>query len=362
MFEQYDFDYLLEEMLSNVSDEYDKREGSIIYDALAPIALTLANHYIVLDMMANEIYADSASYYFLIKRAAERGLTPHEETSAICKMIVTPSDCEITAGDRFNLGELNYAVVEPYAGEAGAYRIECETAGTIGNQQKGTLLPIEYIEGLETAELTEVIVAGADEEDVEHFRERYFEAVNSRAFGGNIADYKEKALEQREVGAIKVYPVWNGGGTVKLVFLNSAYNAPDEGTVQQIQTLFDPEQNHGEGLGLAPIGHVVTVKAAEEVKINIRLHVDYVEGQSQDTAAESIKGAVESYLASVRLDWGNGDKDTGVTVRISYIENQILDCSEVLDVQVKAVNEQTNNLQLESEQIPVIGELTYEES
>ena len=38
MFEENDFDTLMERMLENVSDELDKREGSVIYDAIAPAA------------------------------------------------------------------------------------------------------------------------------------------------------------------------------------------------------------------------------------------------------------------------------------------------------------------------------------
>lgn len=42
MFESMTFDYIMEEMLAEVSSEFDKREGSIIYDALAPAAVELA--------------------------------------------------------------------------------------------------------------------------------------------------------------------------------------------------------------------------------------------------------------------------------------------------------------------------------
>ena len=45
MFEQYDFDTILDRMMSNVSDSLDKREGSVIYDSLAHAALELANFY-----------------------------------------------------------------------------------------------------------------------------------------------------------------------------------------------------------------------------------------------------------------------------------------------------------------------------
>ena len=83
MFEEYDFDTLLDKMLSNVDDRMDKREGSVIYDAVAPAALELANFYVAIDMVLDEVFAESASYYYLIKRASERGLLPKEETNAI---------------------------------------------------------------------------------------------------------------------------------------------------------------------------------------------------------------------------------------------------------------------------------------
>ena len=51
MFEENDFDTLMERMLENVSDELDKREGSVIYDAIAPAALELANMYVALDVL-----------------------------------------------------------------------------------------------------------------------------------------------------------------------------------------------------------------------------------------------------------------------------------------------------------------------
>ena len=92
MFEEYDFDTLVERMLSNVDDKFDKREGSVIYDAVAPAALELANLYVALDMVMDEVFADSASYYYLIKRAAERGIYPKEETYAECKLTVLPAD------------------------------------------------------------------------------------------------------------------------------------------------------------------------------------------------------------------------------------------------------------------------------
>lgn len=145
MFEGYSFDTLMDRMLSNVSDRFDKREGSVIYDALAPAALELSRFYISLDMVLDEVFADSASYHYLIKRAAERGIYPEEETCAICRMEVLPVDTAVSIGDRFHLGGLNYTVSSVIDAGAGGYQLECETPGIIGNQQLGELLHMHQL-------------------------------------------------------------------------------------------------------------------------------------------------------------------------------------------------------------------------
>ena len=70
MFENVTFEAILEAMLDRVPNTLDKREGSIIYDALAPAAAELQNAYIALDMVLNEGFADTASWQFLVRRCA----------------------------------------------------------------------------------------------------------------------------------------------------------------------------------------------------------------------------------------------------------------------------------------------------
>ncbi len=49
MFESITFESIIKRMLSKIPSDMDKREGSIIYDALAPVALELQLMYIELD-------------------------------------------------------------------------------------------------------------------------------------------------------------------------------------------------------------------------------------------------------------------------------------------------------------------------
>ena len=109
MYESQTFDVILKRMLDRVSSSLDKREGSIIYDVAAPAANELQNAYINLDIMINEAYADTASRYYLIKRAAERGLLPYSATKAIVK---GEFNTNVPIRARFSLEDLNYIVRE----------------------------------------------------------------------------------------------------------------------------------------------------------------------------------------------------------------------------------------------------------
>ena len=87
----------------------------------------------------------------------------------------------------------------------GQYQVQCETAGAIGNQYFGNMIPIDYINGLQTAQLTDLLIPGEDEEDTEHFRQRYFDSFNAQAFGGNRADYLAKVRAIDGVGNVQSY-------------------------------------------------------------------------------------------------------------------------------------------------------------
>lgn len=59
--DQMTFEFILDRMLDRVPDTVDKREGSIIYDALAPAAAELAKTYMELDVVMDEAFVDTAS-------------------------------------------------------------------------------------------------------------------------------------------------------------------------------------------------------------------------------------------------------------------------------------------------------------
>lgn len=393
----YDVTYeeILERMLARVSDKFDKREGSVIFDTHSPTAIELQLLYVELNTLIAEAYGDSASREFLIRRCKERGITPYEATKAILEGKFTPKNIDVT-GQRFNISSLNFIVLEKIAD--GEYQVQCETPGIVGNQQLGTMIPIEYIEGLETAELTDVLIPGEDEEDTEDLRKRYFDSFNEKAFGGNVQDYLEKTNAIPGVGSTKVTRVWNGnirpadmiptakvktwyegiigtldqevtlwlsnvymaaaekklttGGTVLLTILNSDYGVASDALIQTVQNTIDPAENAGEGYGLAPIGHVVSVKSAKEVTVTLKTKITFDTGYSWSNLQNSIDTAVQDYLLELRKGWA----DTAyLVVRISQIETRLLSIKGIVDIENTKINGSTDNLTLGKHEVPVFG-------
>lgn len=356
MYENVTYEVILNRMLDRVlaqNPNIDTREGSIIYNALAPAAVELQNMYIQLDTILNESFADTQTRDYLIRRCAERGVNVEPATYAIRQGEFVPSTLEIAIGTRFSLNLLNYVVVEKISD--GIYKLQCETAGYDGNVESGTLIPIEYIEGLQTATLTEVLVPGEDEEDTEHLRQRYFDSLDSQAFGGNIKDYKEKTNSLDGVGGVKVYPVWNGGGTVKLVIINSDFDKPSDVLINSVQTAIDPTQNQGNGVGIAPIGHIVTVVGCSETSVDVTTKITFQEGWDWEALKPYAEQAIDDYFKELASDWASSDN---IIVRISQIEIRLLNLTGVLDIADTTLNGIAHNLTIDADNIPIRGEVS----
>ena len=355
MFDHMTFEALMKRMLARVPDNIDKSEGSIIWDAIAPAAVEFTEAYIALNAVLNETFADTATREYLIRRVAERGLEPTPATNAVLKAVFKPSTLEIKMNTRFNCDELNYTVIEKI--KDGEYRLECETEGKIGNETFGRLIPIDYISGLESANLTELLIPGEDVEATEVLRQRYFDSFDKNAYGGNRADYIEKTNSLKGVGSTKVTPVWQGGGTVLLTILDSEFNPASEELIRDVQTAIDPTGD-ATGLGIAPIGHKVTVKTATTVPINISAHFIFSDDFNFAGSKARIEKALSDYLLELRKQWADSDY---IIVRTLQIEARILNnVSGILDITGTKINGSAGNLTLTEYQIPTLGGVTNE--
>ena len=360
MFELMTYEKIMERMLARVPNNLDKREGSVIWDALAPAAMELESMYFVLQDFIKETFGDTASRENLIRRASERGISPYKASKAVLKGIF---DIEIPLGSRFSLEDLNYTATNFIQYNTAAnlyeYELECESSGKIGNARTGKIIPIDYINGLGRAEITELLIPGQDEEETEALRKRYFDSFNMKAYGGNISDYKLKVHEIEGVGAVKVTPVWKGGGTVLLTILDSDFNQASTTLIKKVQDVMDPTQD-AQGLGVAPIGHVVTVQGTTNVSVNITTNISFKPNFSWSLVKLKVEEVIKNYLLELRKNWAlkNETTSNNLVVRISRIEAKILDINGILDIQNTMINGSSNNLQLTEYEIPTFGGIT----
>lgn len=357
MFESITYESILQRMLDKVPDSFDKREASVIYDALAPAAVELQLLYIQLDVFLKETFGHTASRTYLIERAAERGIVPEPATKATFK---GEFNIDVAIGARFSLDALNYVVIEKIS--SGVYKLQCETVGMVGNKQLGTLVPIDYIEGLTSAKLTELLIPGEDEEETETFRARYLASFDPQAYGGNIADYREKVNAISGVGGVKVYPAWQGGGTVRLAFMTSEYKVPTAEFVDQVQTLVDPIPNQGKGLGIAPIGHIVTVQGVKNSAVHVDLQMTFQGTHIFEDFRTDIQNVIDDYFSGLNKAWQSTQvsapgqsSNSGILIRRAQIESRLLDISGVIDVQHTFLNGIEENLTLDPDALAVRG-------
>lgn len=366
MYETETFEVILRRLLGRVtSPKVDKREGAMIYDPLAATSVEFQNSYISLDGVRTEMFPDTASREYLIRHCADRNLTPKPASYAKVRGRFTPATLEIPIGSRYSHEDFNYVVTEKISD--GMYYLQCETIGSEPNTITGQLVPIDYLDGLQTAEIVDVAILGEDEEDTETLRERYFASTQSDSFGGNERDYQQKTQSIAGVGGIKVYSgsEWNGGSTVKCVIQDSEYAVPTFELVELVQKAIDPEiktvdiygdvafgTHAGEGKGVAPIGHFVTVVGVYNTVVDIETVLAYKSGYSWDSVKDKVLAAVDEYFASLNKNWAETDK---IRVRISQLESKLLTITGILDVEQTTLNGNAENLAVDKDSIVTRG-------
>ena len=341
MYENITEEVILQRMMDRVPSSMDKREGSIIHDALAPTAIEHQLLYIDLDTFLREVFSDKASREYLVKRAAERNVIHHPATAAVWKASFTPKALEVENGTRFNCDNLNLAVTRKI--DDGIYELTCETAGSIGNGCQGKLIPINYVTGLETAELAELVTPGNDEEETEAFRERYLTILRKPSTSGNIYDYYNWAMACKGVGAAKVFPLAYGPGTVKVVIADEDKTAATPALLKVVKDYIEE---------MRPIGATVTVASAEELPVNVMGRIKLKNGINLGTAQTSFRMAFDAFLKDNAFDISY--------VGYARVGNILLETAGVEDYADLTINGYDHNIELTDEQIAVIGTVTLE--
>lgn len=350
MFEAMTYEHLMAEMMADMPDGIDTSEGSLIFNACAKQAVRLEEYYQMLAQVEYNGFVDTADLEHLIRIGEDRGVLIQYATFAEFK---AQFNIAVPLGTEFTGDDYNYTVLTLLDEEQHIYTVVCDTAGKEPNHRLAEIYPTDYIDGFETGKLLECTKLGTDMEETELYRARLKASFGIQGSGGNREYYMSKLKQYVGVGGVKLERVKAPSDRVKITVISSDYTKPSDEFIEELQTYVDPIVNSGEGYGIAPIGHRVTVKGVEETIINIETTITYETGTEYDDVSLAIDQVVEEYLQSLCENWETAES---LVVRIIQIEAAIITVPGVLDIAGTKINGVESNLILQGT-IPVKGEI-----
>ena len=371
--EVFSYQYLLEQVLATISPDIDTREGSIIYDALAPACMALAEKYMQLKLMYRAAFVSTSFDNYLDLKVADQGLVRMPATRAVKLGVFTDTEgspFQGLLGVRFSSIHPTDALIYVVIGEhdaLGSYRLQCESYGTVGNSYVGDLLPISHINGLGTSIMSTLLEPGQNVETDDNLRARFMMAVNTHSFGGNITQYRELLLAINGIGAVQVYPVVQDGDKIICSLITSDYLPISDDFITDLKIRIDPPEYTGQGIGLVPIGHQVIVTTPSRHVINIRLIVELQPGMSVGQVSQLIEDVISAHFKLLRSQWGdaNDSNQHSTIVFRSRLSAAVLTVQGVVNVSRLLLNgedadiilSQTRDLQ----EVPILGGISYEQ-
>lgn len=363
--EQNTEEAIRQRMLDRAAPDVDKTEGSYVWDALAPVAMELVFVSLLAQYVLTEGFAQTAEdKKYLAMRAAEHGVILRAAVKATGKITFTgtpgstlPAGLLLaTEGDETDdVSSIQFVTTESVVLDTagtGEAAIEAALAGASGNvPAERIVLLLSTNQNVKSLANHEPTSGGLDEEDIETLRARYLEKVRQPGTSGNIADYRQWAMEVPGVTDVHVIPLWAGPGTVKLIILGPNKLPPDAALVAAVQEYIAPT-NGGERK--APIGATVTVEAAEALPIQIDATVlmDTSASVSLAEIKETFMTDLTEYLATIAFK--------ADVIRYARTGALLIEQTGVVDYIDLTINGGTGNIPIADNQVAVVGTVTID--
>jgi len=286
-------------MLGNVPSDVDKSEGSLIYDALSPTSQEIAQSEVQLDQVLNMVFAQSAAANGysdqLDLRCGEFGVIRKAGTAATGQVTFIGSETTpIPVGSIVQTtGSLQYVTTTEgiIVGGVAAVGVQAVGIGTAYNVPENTVIQIPAaISGITGVNNSSSISGGNEVETDDALLTRMLARARTPSTSGNAAHYIQWSLEVAGIGSARVYPIWNGAGTVKVVAIDSNKRAINSDLLVELIAYI--EENR-------PIGATVTVVSAVEKPINITATVVLSNGLTLNDVQNTLGENITEYLASI---------------------------------------------------------------
>lgn len=350
------------DIIERCSPAVDTREGSFFNDMISGVAYKFWEAFQRLDALLPIAFPDENSGEFLDMRAAEFGIIRKAGTKAQVVMHFTGTDGTVIPKGKVFLtaGNLQFETDEDVTITDGTAEVKATAVetGSAYNVGAGEIVSqFTSLAGLtsftnDAAGEGDGLQIGTDAETDAALFARLQDRRQNRATSGNAAHYKQWAKEIAGVGDAKVFPIWDGPGTVKVLLVGPDMRPVDSAVVEACAAHIENER---------PVGPSVTVMSAVGVDIDVSVDATIDGSVSLENVKAAFAEALSAYLTNlIKENYkltvpAPPDPPPAITVVYNRIAFLLLDIPGVIDYTSLTVGGGTVNITLDAEEVPVPG-------
>lgn len=348
------------DMLMGLSEDYQKSPGYPAYDFTRAFAFACASLSEDIDIAEDHLDVTKLTGDELETFVYQhRGLTRKEGEHATATIKIVAGSGTITEGDLFatQSGVVFVSTETKSVVDNSTFNVRAVESGTDGNVAANTITQVPTtIAGIATFTNPEAASGGTSDESDPELLNRFFDNLQYPDNGCNAQAYINWATSVDGVGRAKCFPLDDGPGTVTVCITNTDMEAPSQTLIDAVQAYIDPGAS-GEGEGVAPVGAACTVTGASEKAINISATLTIASGFVAADVKAAVSAAFDAYLKDIAFK--RVDINTYQTyVSYAKIGECIMTTDGVLDYSSLTVNSATASVQLDDDEVPVLGTVT----
>lgn len=336
-------DRLKQYYTETAGDKVNLVEGGFAWDTLSANSKEFEKAYAEMALIIEASFPQTSWGDWLTRKAEEHGIIRQEATnSSVILTITGQAGATVQEGSLFSTNDgKNFLTVESKKIEDDGtvdIKAQSQDVGTNCNVDAETITKIPVsIYGVSAVTNKSPAYDGFDEETDEELLERLLFKVRQPATSGNKNHYVIWATNVEGVGGVKVLPLWNGNGTVKVIITDAKNEIASEDLIAKVQNYIDEQR---------PIGATITVVSPKPLNIDIGLKVTKGSGNPNE-----IKNVVNDFFKTTAFE--------REYVSYAQVGKVILEktATGVQDYSDLTLNNKAENIALTDEQLPTVGQV-----
>ncbi|HEK4630294.1 TPA: baseplate J/gp47 family protein [Clostridioides difficile] len=346
MYSDQTYEVIKNRTLENINLDIYKGEGSFLNNTVSGNNLELSKIYLELSKMHKMAFIQDTYNQFLDKRVNEFGVYRKLGTESNGEVeFIGEKGTVINNGTVISYRDLLFVVIKDVtigSEEGDNSPVQALEVGKKYNLPTNCEFKlVDNISGVTKITNTRSFEGGTDIETDEELKERFYKIQRNQATSGNKAHYEEWALEVEGVYNVKVYPRWDGPGTVKVLIFGENNQAVDSEVIERCKEHIEEEM---------PIGSTLTVATPSPLNISISATIKLEVGYTLDFVKESFLESINSYLININKEIIY----TKVSAILASVEG-LHDFSNLL------LNNKAENIVFEEDKVPSVTTLEFSE-